>query len=367
MSQQSVSLSATKLAPSTTARKSLQTLVTGGAGFIGRHLVHQLLNRGHAVRVLDIREFKSLDPRAGFIHGSIIDRKLVRKVMKGVDQVFHLAANPDLWIPQKQEYQTINVDGTRIVLEEAAKAGVNRFIHTSTESILKGHRRETSGPVDEEVSRTLKDMPGPYCRSKYLAEQEAKAAATYGLPVIIVNPTLPIGPGDFRVTPPTKMIIDFVCGNNPAYLDFEMNLVDVRDAALGHILAAERGQIGHRYILGGENIRLAQVLDILRELTGLPITKRRIPYGLALSYAAISEFVADTITRKPPKASLTGVRVAGASMLFNCSKAVTELGFPQSPVREAIAEGLACLQSQGRIQCSFTQAFSALRASPKDK
>lgn len=365
MSQQSVSLSSTELAPSPSTRKGLQTLVTGGAGFIGRHLVHQLLNRGHSVRVLDIREFKSLDQRAEFVRGSITDRKLVQKVMRGVDQVFHLAANPDLWIPQKKEYQIINVDGTRIVLEEAAKAGVDRFIHTSTESILKGHRKETSGPVDEDVSRTLNDMPGPYCRSKYLAEQEARAAATYGLPVIIVNPTLPIGPGDFRVTPPTKMIIDFVCGNNPAYLDFEMNLVDVRDAALGHILAAERGQIGHRYILGGENLRLAQVLDILRELTGLPITKRRIPYSLALGYAALSEFVADTITKKPPKASLTGVRVAGASMLFNCSKAVNELGFPQSPIREAIAEGLACLQSQGRIQCSFTEVFSALTAPSK--
>lgn len=365
MNQPSTSLSSTEFPPSTTTPKGLQTLVTGGAGFIGKHLVHQLLDRGHSVRVLDIGKGTSLDPRAEFVHGSIMDRKLVQTAIKGIDQVFHLAANPDLWIPQKQEYQTINVDGTRIVLEEAAKAGVNRFIHTSTESILKGHRKETSGPVDEEVSRTLQDMPGPYCRSKYLAEQEAKAAATYGLPVIIVNPTLPIGPGDFRVTPPTKMIIDFVCGNNPAYLDFEMNLVDVRDAALGHILAAERGQIGHRYILGGENLRLGQVLEILRELTGLPITKRRIPYGLALGYAAISEFVADTITRKPPKASLTGVRVAGASMLFNCSKAVNELGFPQSPVREAIAEGLACLQSQGKIKCSFTEAFSALIAPSK--
>jgi dihydroflavonol-4-reductase len=329
----------------------LQTLVTGGAGFIGAHLVRLLIKRGHAVRVLDIRESPALAPEAEFTKGSILDRDAVRKAMKGVEHVYHLAAIPDLWTVNKPDFHAINVEGTRIVLEEAAKAGCTRIVHTSTESILKGHRKESDEPVDEQVWRTLADMPGPYCASKFLAEQEAMAAARYGLPVIVVNPTLPIGPGDFRITPPTQMIIDFVSGRNPGYLDFHMNLIDVRHAALGHILAAERGQIGQRYILGGENLRLSQILEILRHLTGLPITKSRIPYGVALSYAAISEWWADRVSGRPPKASLTGVRIAGAAMIFNNSKAVRELGLPQTSAQQALADSLEFLQTQRKIPC----------------
>jgi dihydroflavonol-4-reductase len=182
-----------------------------------------------------------------------------------------------------------------------------------------------------------------------LAEQAALAAFQRGLPVVIVNPTLPIGPGDYRVTPPTQMLMDFIHGENPAYLDFDMNMIDVRDAALGHLLAAERGRPGERYILGGENLRLSHVLEMLQDLTGFPMPRVRIPYALALAVATLSEFVAD-ITRTPPKASLTGVRIAGASMVFDCAKAVHELGLPRSPVDRALAEGLEWLWAEGRIR-----------------
>ncbi len=328
----------------------LFAVVTGGAGFIGRHLVRLLLSRGYRVRVVDLQEPENLDERVEYFQGSIVDHTLLQTVMKGANLVFHLAANPNLWATDKDEFHQVNFMGTRAVLEAARQAGVQRIVHTSTESILKGQQEDTGSPVNEGVMRTIEDMPGPYCRSKFLAEQEALTAARGGLPVVIVNPTLPIGPGDFLITPPTKMLLDFVNGENPAYLDFEMNMIDVRDAALGHLLAAEHGRVGERYILGGENLRLSHVLKILHDLTGLKMPRLRIPYFLALSVAAVSEMIADTITHRPPKASLTGVRVAGASMVFDCSKAVNELGLPQSSVRQAIADGLFFLCKQGKVR-----------------
>lgn len=317
---------------------------------MGSHLVRLLLERGHTVRVLDLSASKGLDPRAEFLCGSILDREAVRRAMDQIDQVFHLAADPNLWAADKRSFRSTNYEGTRTVLEEAERAGVKRFVHTSTESILKGRRRDRGNPVAEDIQRTVDDMPGPYCRSKFLAEQAALSAARHGLPVVVVNPTLPVGPGDYRVTPPTQMLIDFVNGKNPAYLDFAMNMIDVRDAALGHLLAAERGRVGERYILGGHNVRLSTVLEILHDLTGLPMPRLRIPYFLALAVAAVSEGIADTVTHQPPKASLAGVRIAGAAMVFDCSKAVHELGLPQRPVEYAIAEGLDWLWSEGKIQ-----------------
>jgi dihydroflavonol-4-reductase len=330
----------------------LLSVVTGGAGFIGRHLVQLLLDLGHRVRVIDIQPPANVDERVEYFHGTILDLKLLKTVNEGADQVFHLAANPNLWAVDKQEFYQLNFLGTRAVLETAGQAGVKRIIHTSTESILKGRQRHDGAPVNEDVLRTVDDMPGLYCRSKFLAEQEALSAARYGLPVVIVNPTLPIGPGDYLMTPPTRMLRDFVNGKHPAYLDFDMNLIDVRDAALGHILAAERGRIGERYILGGENLRMSQVLNMVQEVTDLPMPRLRIPYALALGWAAVSEFIADNLTHRPPAASLAGVRVAGASMIFDCSKAVCELGLSPRPVRQAIADGLLFLCQQGRLHRS---------------
>ncbi len=353
---QSLSIPNSEFASGGELSPHLLAVVTGGAGFIGRHLVSLLLDRGYRVRVIDLQEPENLDERVEYFQGSIVDHTLLQTVMKGAEHVFHLAANPNLWAADKDEFHHVNFMGTRAVLEAARHAGVQRIVHTSTESILKGQQEDTGTPVNEGVVRTIEDMPGPYCQSKFLAEQEALAAARGGLPVVIVNPTLPIGPGDYLITPPTKMLLDFVNGENPAYLDFEMNMIDVRDAALGHILAAERGRVGERYILGGENLRLSHVLNILHDLTGLKMPRLRIPYFIALGVAAVSEMIADRITHKPPKASLTGVRVAGASMVFDCSKAVKELGLPQSSVRKAIAEGLLFLCAQGKIRQAELQA-----------
>lgn len=324
------------------------SVVTGGAGFIGQHLVKLLLAEGHRVRVLDLNPSPGLDRRAEFHQGSILNTRLVREVFAGADYIFHLAADPNLWARDKRSFGHTNFEGTRIVLEEAGQAGARRIVHCSTESILKGIRDE-GGVVDERVSRTVDDMPGPYCRSKFLAERAAFDAAARGLPVVIVNPTLPIGPGDHRITPPTRMILDFLNGVHPAYLDFDMNLVDVRDAAQGHWLAALRGVPGERYILGGENLSLGRMLEALHDLTGLPMPRTKIPYALAYAVGLVSEFVADWITRKPPKATLTGVRLAGTAMHFDGSRARRELGLAPRPAREALAEAVAWLQREGRV------------------
>jgi dihydroflavonol-4-reductase len=228
------------------------------------------------------------------------------------------------------------------MLEAAQKADVQRFLYTSTESILKSCRAPRScnrALIDESVRLTLEDMPGPYCRSKFLAEEAAREAAAGGLPVVIVNPTMPIGPGDHLLTPPSKMILGFLNGETPAYLDCEFNLVDARDIAAGQILAAEKGRVGERYILGNVNLKLGDLLEKLHRLTGLPMPRMRIPYELALVSALVSEGIS-AVTRKPPMAPLTGVRLARTSMAFDSSKARDELGWSCRPLEESLREAI---------------------------
>lgn len=332
---------------------STRCLVTGGAGFIGSHLVRLLLDRGHSVRVIDLAPSPGLDGRAEFVQGTILDEPLMRSAMEHIDQVFHLAANPHLWAPDKHCFVQTNLHGTQIVLNTAASAGVQRMVHTSTELVFVARRGKEAGVIDENIRTTLGDMLGSYCRSKYLAEQEVSNAAARGFPAIIVNPTLPIGPGDYKLTPPTRMIVDFLNGENPAYMDCEMNLVDVEDVAFGHILAADRGRIGERYILGGETVHMSRLLLMLAEFTGLGMPRTRVPYLLALGVAGVSEWIADRISRKSPKASLAGVRIAGVSGICDSSKAVRELGFKPRPVRQALQAQIAWLYDHGFIHRSL--------------
>ena len=324
-------------------------LVTGGAGFIGSHLVRLLLDRGHAVRVIDLERSAGLDPRAEFIQGSVLDDGTLRQAADGAAWVFHLAANPNLWAADKDSFFLINHQATRLVIEAAVACGARRIVCTSTESILVSRKSRSKALVDESVPRGLDDMCGVYCQSKLLGEREALDAARRGAPVVVVNPTMPVGPGDHRLTPPTRMLMDFLNGRYPAYLDFAMNLVDVRDAALGHLLAAEKGQVGERYILGGENLRLSDILAILGGLTGLAMPQVKIPYAAALAVAAVSEFVADHITRRPPNATVTGVRLAGAELRVDNARAIRELGFAPSPARDAIADAVAWMLTEGMI------------------
>lgn len=330
---------------------AITSLVTGGNGFIGRHLVRLLVERGERVRTLDLEGGAPANPEVEVIRGSICDQETVREALSGVHRLYHLAANSHLWTPRKADYLEVNFHGTRTVLETAARFDLERIVYTSTESILVGRHRHPAAAMGQEPAELrLEDMPGPYCRSKYLAEREARKAARRGQPVVIVNPTLPVGPGDHRLTPPTSMILTFLNGAAPAYLDCEFNMIDVRDAALGHILAAETGQVGQRYILGNENWRLNALLGFLEECTGLTMPRLKVPYWLALTTGAVSEFVADHLTRKPPIAPLTGVRLARTPMTFDCAQTTRELGLPQTPIRESLADAVAWLDSQGLIR-----------------
>lgn len=329
--------------------------MTGGCGFIGRHLVSLLAARGDHVRVLDLAAWPALadplPPQVEMRQGSIRDRAALNRACRGVETVFHLAANPNLWAPDPHTFHEVNYEGTLRVLEAAAEAKVARIVYTSTESILKNinaPRSSQAALIDERVDHGEEDVPGPYCLSKFRAERAALQAAQSGLPVVIVNPTMPIGPGDLTLTPPTKMILGFLNGTTPAYLACDFNLVDARDAALGHLLAAQYGRVGERYILGNENLSLAHLLDELARLSGLAMPKHRVPYWLAYVSALVSEGIAN-ITKKPPMAPLTGVRLARSSMAFDCRKAQAELHWQCRPLAQSLIDTIADLDRRGLL------------------
>jgi dihydroflavonol-4-reductase len=327
-------------------------LVTGGCGFIGRHLVEQLAARGERVRVLDLRPIAGSLEGVEQVVGSVTDPAAVARAMDGCERVFHLAANPNLWAPDPTSFDAVNHQGTRRVLDAAQKLGVQRLVYTSTESILKSYRaprQSARALIDETVVLTLEDMPGPYCRSKFLAEEAAREAARGGLPVVIVNPTMPIGPGDDLLTPPNRMILGFLNGETPAYLDCEFNLVDARDVAAGEILAADNGRVGERYILGNVNLSLGELLPALQRLTGLPMPRTRIPYALALLSAVVSEGISN-VTKKPPIAPLTGVRLARTSMAFDCSKARNELGWSCRTLAQSLRDAIRWMSGKGLLR-----------------
>lgn len=325
-----------------------RVLVTGGGGFIGLHLVQQLLQRGDTVRVLELPDVPLPDD-VEVVRGSVGDVDTVRKALNNVDRLYHLAANPNLWTHDKNEFRRVNYEGTFTVLQEAQRCDLEVIVYTSTESILTGKGRHEA-VVDSAVKRLIQEMPGPYCRSKFLAEQAAFKAAENGQPVVIVAPTLPIGPGDRKTTPPTRMILDFINHNVPAYLECGFNMIDVRDIAAGHILAAEHGRPGERYILGNENMALSQFLKLIEDITGLEMPKTRIPFWVALMAGAVSEFIADYVTHRQPRAPLTGVRLARYPMYFDSNKAVSELGLPQHSVYQALKDEIEWLLEQGRIK-----------------
>lgn len=326
-----------------------KVLVTGGCGFVGSHLVQLLQHKGFNVRVLDIRSPMPAIDKVEYQLGSILNIQDVQQAMIGINFVYHVAANPNLWAKNKNDFMRVNYDGTCNILQVAQQNPVQKIVYTSTESILSSAKTSKQrGITDEKAQPTLADMPGIYCRSKLLAEQAALAAAQRGLPLTVVNPTLPIGPGDLLLTPPSRMILDFLNGRNPAYLETTFNVIDVRDVAEGHYLAMENGQIGERYILGGENIKLSQILCVLEELTGRNMPKRRIPYWVALGAAVVSEIFAD-ITKIPPRAPLTGVRLAATPMAFDTKKAKLELGLTVRSARQSLEDMIEWFISKGYL------------------
>ncbi len=326
--------------------------VTGGSGFIGSHVVRQLVAQGDVVRVLDLNP-----PGAGMLSqveyrpGSILDGSAVKDVLEGADRLFHLAANPNLWARDKAQLSEVNFGGTHNVLSVAAGCDLERIVVTSTETILKSYKDHSTEPISETSPLPdLDALPGHYSRSKMRADMAAREAIDKGLPITIVNPTVPVGEGDVSFTPPTKMILGFVDGSTPAYLDCVLNLIAVQDVAAGHILAAEKGRVGERYILSGENVRLGRVLELLEQITGRPMPKRKVPYWLSYAVGVVSEFMADNVTGKPPIAPLEGVRVAGTPMSFDNSKARTELGLELTPLADALRQSVNWLKAEGHLK-----------------
>jgi dihydroflavonol-4-reductase len=325
-------------------------LVTGGAGFIGSHLVRLLVERGASVRVLDLPTAPvahlPLD-RIELVLGDIRDRTVVERAVKGCQEVYHLAANPHLWVRQRGLFRQVNFLGAVNVIEAALAAGVRRVLHASTESILT--RARQTDAITEEQHVHYEDVIGPYCRSKYLAERHALHLGRAGAPVIVVNPTLPVGPGDFGRTPPTQMMLDFCKGKRREYVDADLNLIDVRDVAEGMIQAMRRGQPGRRYLLGNENLSILAVFGMLARLTGLPAPRWRVPYPVALTAAYVSEFIADVFTHRMPAATVTGVKLTRRRMHFDARRSLAELNLHPRPVADTLAETVAWFRAVGWI------------------
>jgi dihydroflavonol-4-reductase len=334
----------------------MRCFVTGASGFIGANVVHELLAQGHEVKALlrtgsDVRGLRGAEFER--VDGDVLDRKLLDASMRGCDWCFHLAASYHLWLREYKPMYAANVDGTRNVIEAAANAGCQRIVYTSTVGCI-GLPKEVNGewpPTDETTPVSEAQMSNHYKRSKWQAEAVAIDLARKGLPVIIVNPSAPVGPRDVKPTPTGQVIVDFLNRNMPAYLDTGLNWVHVRDVAIGHLLAAQRGRFGERYILGNAdgNWTMKQAFAVLEELTSIPSPKMQIPYSVALLAAYANEAFA-SLTGRPPKAPLAGVRMAKYKMFFNPAKAIRELGLPQTRPRQALADAVAWFKENNYVK-----------------
>jgi dihydroflavonol-4-reductase len=334
----------------------MKCFVTGASGFIGSNLVHELVARGHKVKALlrsgsDARGLAGVDYER--VEGDISGRARLKEALFDCDWCFHVAASYHLWLKDYKPMYAANVEGTRNVLEMAAGAGCSRIVYTSTVGCI-GYPTTTDGrvtPSDETVPVSEAQMTNHYKRSKWQAEQVATQLARNGLPVIIVNPSAPVGPRDVKPTPTGQVIVDFLNRKMPAYLDTGLNWVHVQDVAIGHIAAAEKGDLGERYILGNTegNWTMQEAFAVLQELTGIPAPKTRIPYSVALAAAHVNEAIS-AITGKPPKAPLAGVRMAKYKMFFNPAKAIRELGLPQTQPKQALADAVEWFRNNGYVR-----------------
>jgi dihydroflavonol-4-reductase len=318
-------------------------LVTGATGFVGWHVARKLVEARYCVRALVRGEGRVHELDVETVTGDLREPSSVERAVAGCGVVFHVAADYRLWSPQPGEMYQTNVDGTRNLLAAAMGAGVERVVYTSTVGCI-GIPKDGIG--DEETEVSLEDMTGHYKRSKFMAEQAALAFAAQGLPVVVVNPTAPIGDHDFKPTPTGKTILDFLRGQMPAYIDTGLNLVDVEDTATGHLLACERGQPGRRYILGSENLTLAHIFEKLAPIAGRSAPRFRLPY-LAAYAAAVTSTAWANATGSAPRVPIEGVRMARKKMWVTHKRAETELGYAPAPVDPALRRAVHWFRDNG--------------------
>ena len=334
----------------------MKCFVTGASGFVGANLVHELISRGHRVKALmrpgaDDRGLLGLKYER--VSGDLSDRALLEKELQGCEWCFHVAASYYLWMRDYAPMYAANVDGTRNILEAAGKAGCQRIVYTSTVGCI-GLPKKATGyqPTDETAIITEPELTSDYKRSKFRAEAVAmELFRKRALPIVIVNPSAPVGPCDVKPTPTGQVIVDYLNRRMPAYLDTGLNWVHVRDVTAGHVLAAEKGTLGERYILGHRqgNWTMEETFKILEEITGIPRPKMKIPFWFAGGVAHVNEMVS-AVTRRPPRAPLAGVRMAKNKMWFNPQKAITFLGLPQTPPKQAFADAILWFKSNGYVR-----------------
>lgn len=326
----------------------MTTLVTGATGFVGAAVVRALVAAGEDVRVLarassDLRNLEGLPVHR--VDGDLRDKASLLRALTGCRRLYHVAAHYALWAQDPTIFYDINVTGTRNLLEAAGTVGLERTVYTSTIGAIG---LPADGGVGTETTPvSLDQMAGDYKRSKFLAEQEVHRLAQAGLPVVIVNPSAPVGAGDIKPTPTGQMIVDFMKGRMPAYIDTGMNLIDVDDVATGHLLAMTRGRQGERYILGNHNLMLRDIFERLSRLTGVPAPTIKLPRLAILPLAYANKWIADYLTHQPPRIPLEGVKMAKYRMHYDCTKAVRELGLPQPPVERALEKAVRWFRDHG--------------------
>lgn len=318
----------------------MKALVTGATGFVGAAVVRALIKTGIDVRVLARRDsdFSNLQQfKIDGAYGDLRDKESLRKALDGCGQLYHVAAHYALWARNPAIFYDVNVTGTKNLLEAARDVGTERIVYCSTIGAIG--LPPDGGLGTEETPVSLEQMAGHYKRSKYLAEQEVLKLAKQGLPVVIVNPSAPVGEGDVKPTPTGQMIVEFMKGRMPAYIETGMNIVDVDDVAAGHLLAMQKGRIGERYILGTKNLMLREVFEILSRLTGVKMPSVKLPRGLILPLAYLN-LAFSWVTGIPPRIPLEGVKMAKYKMHYDCSKAIRELGIPQTPPEVALEKAV---------------------------
>jgi dihydroflavonol-4-reductase len=328
----------------------MKAFVTGATGFLGSHVARVLGEQGADLRLL-VRSTSNLRNLEGIqaetATGDLRDSSSLEKGMSGCDTVFHVAADYRLWVRDPAEMYRSNVDGTKAILDAARKHGVRRVVYTSSVATVgftgNGH------PADEDSPVSLADMIGPYKRSKFLAEQLAMEAGGSGMQVVVVNPTTPVGEQDVKPTPTGRIVVDFLKRRFPAYVETGLNLVDVRECAVGHVVALEKGRPGERYILGGENLTLKQILDKLGEISGLPSPKVKLPYVFAFATGIVDEAITGRLLHREPRATVDSVRMGKKKMFASCAKAERELGWKIVPVEAALRRAVEWFQANGYV------------------